>query len=737
MNELEAFGITREALAPMKSAARSRFLAHYGWGEEVLARYGIMIYEPEEGPWLEKYRYQLDGHRWADIPYLDVDGRPLWFYAHGASTETQFRRARKLDYKKPLSGKDLGKYAQYADSSVRLYLPHDMTRPDYWRLLANDVTQPIVLTEGEFDAISAHYRGIPCIGLGGLDSFMIGRKDTQRPTVAQPGEQIQWKDREVFIVPDQDPESSVARPFKPSVSIGCGRLAIGLRLLGAKPFYLKIRLTPTGEKMAGRKVGLSEYFAEGGTWRDLVATKTAPTAEDDVLLGLLDTYAMAPDGVLSLVDGKTVRFHSWELLNAPLKVHYEVDGKPRSVPATRLWLEHPLRATVECYVMDPLKASGYLPQDKAYNMWKGFGVDPLAIPEEDTVEWAQATQVVEWFNEYGEKMWGSELWPWVRGCIAHMIQKPEALRQHALILQSRQTGIGKSAFFKLIGGVIGQSNFIVVSADRFFSNFNSEAASKLLVLFDEAHIVSRSIANALKEQVTSETIRKEAKGVDAVTIPWRGLFCLATNEAFAIPVSKEERRYCQSTPVIPPTERASWQARVQEILSLLTEPESLRYLLGYLMWPDLVECYDPRQDAPRSASLEESAMAGMSQREWLAHRLYAELPNVFAFTPGLRGGSGEAGGVDKYTIDGACAMAASRAYGSVRLDGRITNVTLYSKDGRFPLPVVERGNGQRQLVKAVGKPGVSFYIKEALSDTFAKLIAFKPFDASVGTVEDV
>ncbi len=151
---------------------REEFIERYGWNDGVLADYGIMIRpntplvegSSDDAGWNPRYQDQLRGHNYADIVFCDLSGAPLMTSAYKSSIEIPYRRARLLDFKGTS-----GKYQSYKGTGVALYLPHNYKQPDYWVDVAVDATQHIVITEGEFDAISAHLRGMPCIGITGVD----------------------------------------------------------------------------------------------------------------------------------------------------------------------------------------------------------------------------------------------------------------------------------------------------------------------------------------------------------------------------------------------------------------------------------------------------------------------------------------------------------------------------------------------------------------------------------------
>ncbi|MFT3810076.1 MAG: DUF3854 domain-containing protein [Micropepsaceae bacterium] len=102
------------------------------------------------------------------FPYFDLDGAPVIFERGGEFLP--FVRVRYLSAP-PQRGfvkQKPQRYAQLKGSGARAYFPPVLP----WRKIADDPGIPIVYTEGELKALCACSRGIPTIGLGGVDSFV-------------------------------------------------------------------------------------------------------------------------------------------------------------------------------------------------------------------------------------------------------------------------------------------------------------------------------------------------------------------------------------------------------------------------------------------------------------------------------------------------------------------------------------------------------------------------------------
>ena len=723
-DDLSAFGVSSDAILSVMQQRRADFLKKYGFTEETMADYGLMLRPNSmgdgsaEGGWHPKYKELLQGYDYADIVFKDLDGAPLTWYAQRIGAYIPYRRARLLGF---VGGR--GKYRSYQDSGVRLYLPYDQRRPDYWLDRAADPSKDIIITEGEFDAIAGHSRGLPVLGILGVRCFMA----KEGRAVAEPGDKIVWAGRTVKLCFDMDPECKEEEPYKPGVRQGLEYLTQALSRLGAKVEWLHIHKTTVGRLHRGEKVGLSEYFILGGTITELIHTaEEAPGLFSPKVLEVFRRYAMLSKGdVLDLDSGDILPFGKWANVVANIRVRVG----DKSIAVSDFWRSDPQRLFVDEFVWDTEHGAGLIPGTTKFNLWKGYAVAPTPIDD------PLAIDGIEIFETLGERMWG-DMWPWVRGCLAHLIQKPAEGRHHVLILQSPVGGIGKSAFFKIVMSLLGREHAIAMPPDRFFSQFNPLTKGKLLVFFDEAHIVSRATISALKDQSASGTILVEGKGVDSVPAPWRGLFCLATNEDFALAQGRrKERRFAQATPNVTEEQKVKdeWQPWLHDALvrlgigrsgfgdgaDLESEENALEKsaarrggILAWLMLEKWLDDYDPHSDAPVTESLEESYYAGLSERDALADLLYHTLPDTFAFVPQLLPSLILYEKLDKYILDKVRSIAKTECKSNypiaVRLgDGRMYPVRVYSKtmrlsckrntkdavvlDGPIPLAYRERG----------------------------------------------
>lgn len=203
----------------------------------------------------------------------------------------------------PRLGKDGDpvKYEAPRGKPLRAYFP-----PNFAELSA-DVTQRIVLTEGEKKALAAASYGYACIGLTGVWSWQQARPRTQSGKAYGERElipdllAIAWKDRDVVIAFDSDMAD------KPIVKLAAIRLSEALTELGAEVSVATLAPGPQGEK-----TGLDDFIVREGA--DALASlaaliDSAKPAGEPPTLEPMDWAHMWLDGCWRTAEGYTIRWY--------------------------------------------------------------------------------------------------------------------------------------------------------------------------------------------------------------------------------------------------------------------------------------------------------------------------------------------------------------------------------------------------------------------------------------------
>ncbi|NOQ49145.1 MAG: hypothetical protein GQ553_00550, partial [Nitrosomonadaceae bacterium] len=142
-----------------------------------------------------------------------------------------------------------------------------------------------------------------------------------------------------------------------------------------------------------------------------------------------------------------------------------------------------------------------------YNMWKGMGCDPLAADVKLFTSW-----VDDIFDSDVEREYFLDWWAW-------QLQNPGQKLTTALVVIG-PPGVGKGWVSEIMQRIFGRDNIAKAPLTVLERPFNADIAYKQLFIIEETDEVGGGgsggrVYNNLKDLITSTTIRREAKGVDA------------------------------------------------------------------------------------------------------------------------------------------------------------------------------------------------------------------------------
>lgn len=193
------------------------------------------------------------------------------------------------------------------------------------------------------------------------------------------------------------------------------------------------------------------------------------------------------------------------------------------------WLTHQDRRTYRGIVFEPGKE-----YEGQYNLWRGFSFEP-----DGAGDWSI-------FHDHLLRnicQEDEDLFKWVFGWFAHIIQKPREKAGTSLSIRGEQ-GTGKTIVGKIFGRLISR-HYTLIDQERYlFGNFNSHMASTILLHSDEGFWGGdpRHVGK-LKSLVTSDTQRIEHKGRDSLEVNNYLRLLITTNEDWVIPAAFDERRF--------------------------------------------------------------------------------------------------------------------------------------------------------------------------------------------------
>lgn len=183
------------------------------------------------------------------------------------------------------------------------------------------------------------------------------------------------------------------------------------------------------------------------------------------------------------------------------------------------------------------------PRNNYYNLWRGFTCKPT--PYKDGSK--NARLGFDLFMDHALKNVcdnNQELFTWLMGYFAHMIQKPYERPLTTLVFRGSK-GVGKNALIDRVGNLLGSGHYLVAHDSRYLtSNFNGHLDSALCLVLDEAFWSGdKSAEGKLKGITTSPEILIERKNREPYSVDNLVRLVVIGNEDWLVPASGDERRY--------------------------------------------------------------------------------------------------------------------------------------------------------------------------------------------------
>ena len=133
---------------------------------------------------------------------------------------------------------------------------------------------------------------------------------------------------------------------------------------------------------------------------------------------------------------------------------------------------------------------------------------------------------------------------WIINWCAGLVQRPAEKVRTALVMKGER-GAGKGAFVEVLKEIIGSEySRHCATAEPIAGRFNTIIINALLVFVDEVVWAGAAQeSETLKKLITEKVLEVEQKGVDAIKVHNRAHYIMATNNDWAVPAGKNERRY--------------------------------------------------------------------------------------------------------------------------------------------------------------------------------------------------
>lgn len=507
------------------------------------------------------------------IPYFDPAGKPTKFY-----------RLRYLETLPGFAGsaRKPQRYAQAPGTLNEVYLP-PLMKPS-WAQVMNDPAITLYITEGELKAACATVRGLPTIGLGGVD---VWRSAKRKLPILPQLEDVRWDSRSVIIVFDSDAAMNTA------VVRAQRQLASALLALGAHP--LIAQLPPTKD---GRKQGVDDFLVEHGINALKEVLKEAETPNEvDALWKLNEdvVFIRDPGLIIERESGQRISpnvFTTSVYANRTF-IEYNAENKPKKISAAKRWLEWGKRFEA--------KKVTYAPgQEKfvsgCWNTWSGWGAEPK---RGDVSPWNRLLDFL-FKNELPEVRQWFEWW------CAYPLQHPGVKLFTSVAMWGVAHGTGKTLVGYTLRDIYGR-NGLEIKNHHLNGGFNEWAENKQFIIGDEVTGSDKRVdADRLKGLITQEEMIINAKFIPTYAMPDCINYYFTSNHPDAFFLEDSDRRFFVHEVVGAPAEE-----KLYDTYDKWRKSDGPAYLFDHLLRLPLGD-FKPKGHALSTRSKEEMLFSSRS-----------------------------------------------------------------------------------------------------------------------------
>jgi len=305
---------------------------------------------------------------------------------------------------------------------------------------------------------------------------------------------------------------------------------------GAKPF------------INSQAHGGCKYFLHGDadnadaeTWQDRLSALVVELNKTHASVMIGGKHRVMRDAIVMLGDESKQGYefipHKEMLLihqNTTIQVGWTTHAQPRPRMNSHYlaWATHKKCRTYRGGVV--FKPGRAVPAD-CFNLWQGFAVEPKP---------GVSLQIIYNHMLYIVCDGYQDLCDYLIKWIAYTFQNPDKPAGAAIVLRGEK-GSGKGTFGHFLRAIWGNHGLHIANAKHLVGNFNSHLADTCFLFADEAfYSGDKQHESVLKALITEPTLIVERKGIDAVPQPNYLKILMATNVEYAVPASRDERRYC-------------------------------------------------------------------------------------------------------------------------------------------------------------------------------------------------
>jgi hypothetical protein len=169
-----------------------------------------------------------------------------------------------------------------------------------------------------------------------------------------------------------------------------------------------------------------------------------------------------------------------------------------------------------------------------YNLWRGFAVEPRE---------GDCSKFLAHIRDNVAKG-DNNLFMWNVGWFAQIVQQPTAKMGTSLVYRGKM-GVGKTKVGQIIGSLIGEDHYALVSDPRYITGqFNAHMASLLLLQAEEAFWAGDKRGEGkLRDLITGIVHFLEFKGIDPIQVLNFIRLFVTGNQDWIIPAGFGERRF--------------------------------------------------------------------------------------------------------------------------------------------------------------------------------------------------
>ncbi len=179
---------------------------------------------------------------------------------------------------------------------------------------------------------------------------------------------------------------------------------------------------------------------------------------------------------------------------------------------------------------------GHKAQPTYFNTWQDYSVKPKQDTQLLSLIYSHITDVVCAGN--------NELANYLLNWIAYTFQNPDKPAGSAIVFRGEK-GSGKGTLGHFLRKIWGNHGLHISNAKHLVGNFNAHLADVCFLFADEAFFSGdKQHEGVLKAMITEPTVICERKGIDAIQQPNYLKILMATNADYAVPATRDERRYC-------------------------------------------------------------------------------------------------------------------------------------------------------------------------------------------------